>query len=682
MDSIKEPKLHLQFNELIEENGVMWAHDETTHRHHAIVHNEASIMPSDSFGSCLGFDGVNAYLELDNRLQYQPGTTIAFWADPADFVKEQCFLGKMDIQGRTQFWFGCVENQFQIRYGLEIKTLRQGTPDIEKWLHLAVVLEEQMEQFSVSVYLNGQHLETVLFDAILPLADGQAWQIGHLNSDEKDYFRGQIDDVLFYHSALEASALLQVMDLARTAQSKFSQINPISFELISDGVRNVLYITQKEEGTTQPLSLVVTNTGKSTITFPPFKRDRVQHQGHLELRFRPQTFDEMEAAPQETETGQKDVVVTAGMKIPGSEFIRAADLPDGWDAGKSTVNPDQTLSIPLYYTGEDEFALSPAESVSLELEYSSANGAGGGKSTQVILNYQSIMYQTSRAPVEGSKTRQVDITKLYLHYENIAGYWDGDFVLALEKTPIVHQSFDTEKCGSIGLKPDGQYRLAVGGNLKLEADHDYDTVVQITDKSGDQNYLNIDKSGKDDVGEALNVAGNISTTGKLQENGHDLLPSGAIIMWSGNVSSIPMGWVLCDGKDVRCRNGEDRSTPDLKGRFIVGIGNGYSAGETGGHKEVKLTESQMPGHSHSHNFSISSAGSHRHNKEFCVYGNDGGGRGNHNLTIKSKDHKSTHSTDYAGDHSHSLSGEIRSVGGGQPHENRPPYYALCFIMKT
>lgn len=26
--------------------------------------------------------------------------------------------------------------------------------------------------------------------------------------------------------------------------------------------------------------------------------------------------------------------------------------------------------------------------------------------------------------------------------------------------------------------------------------------------------------------------------------------------------------------------------------------------------------------------------------------------------------------------------EIQSQGENQPHENRPPYYALCFIMKS
>lgn len=38
-------------------------------------------------------------------------------------------------------------------------------------------------------------------------------------------------------------------------------------------------------------------------------------------------------------------------------------------------------------------------------------------------------------------------------------------------------------------------------------------------------------------------------------------PSGVIMMWSGSVASIPSGWVLCDGTN---------GTPDLRDRFIVG----------------------------------------------------------------------------------------------------------------
>jgi len=41
-------------------------------------------------------------------------------------------------------------------------------------------------------------------------------------------------------------------------------------------------------------------------------------------------------------------------------------------------------------------------------------------------------------------------------------------------------------------------------------------------------------------------------------------------------------------------------------------------------------------------------------------------------------------TDYAGDHTHtvSISGTTGNTGSGTAHENRPPYYALAYIFKT
>lgn len=52
-----------------------------------------------------------------------------------------------------------------------------------------------------------------------------------------------------------------------------------------------------------------------------------------------------------------------------------------------------------------------------------------------------------------------------------------------------------------------------------------------------------------------------------------VLPSGSIIMWSGAIGSIPAGYVLCDGTN---------GTPNLKDSFVVGAGNSYSVGSTGG----------------------------------------------------------------------------------------------------
>lgn len=51
------------------------------------------------------------------------------------------------------------------------------------------------------------------------------------------------------------------------------------------------------------------------------------------------------------------------------------------------------------------------------------------------------------------------------------------------------------------------------------------------------------------------------------------VPTGAIMMWSGASSAIPTGWVLCDGTN---------STPDLRNRFVIGAGDTYAVGATGG----------------------------------------------------------------------------------------------------
>ena len=160
------------------------------------------------------------------------------------------------------------------------------------------------------------------------------------------------------------------------------------------------------------------------------------------------------------------------------------------------------------------------------------------------------------------------------------------------------------------------------------------------------------------------------------------IPSGVIVMWSGVAAAIPSGWYLCDGQN---------GTPDLRNRFIVGAGSSYEAGNTGGSNSVTLTTEQMPSHSHGNTFEIdlsnlkcASAGKHTH----TVRASSGWENVARDSGVSLPDSTTTATTSEAGAHTHnitgsgSLSGSISNTGGGQSHENRPPYYALCFIMKA
>ena len=144
----------------------------------------------------------------------------------------------------------------------------------------------------------------------------------------------------------------------------------------------------------------------------------------------------------------------------------------------------------------------------------------------------------------------------------------------------------------------------------------------------------------------------------------DTLPVGSVVEWTG--TQTPQNWLLCDGREVsRTAYSElfaaigtvwgagDGSTsfniPDYRDKFVLGAGGDVDLAETGGEKEVALTVEQIPPHKHQAQVSSTNGSA------------EAISRGTSNAIWRSL---------------------ISSTGGGQAHNNMPPYVGTYYIIKA
>jgi microcystin-dependent protein len=193
-----------------------------------------------------------------------------------------------------------------------------------------------------------------------------------------------------------------------------------------------------------------------------------------------------------------------------------------------------------------------------------------------------------------------------------------------------------------------------------EGGFDVGATLSVADDAGFQGALQADgasvasltvTSGGGSLGSAT-VTGDVTVPPGKPNDAKGVIPVGGILLWTQ--SAVPDGWAVCDGSVT---NG--LQTPDLSGLFVMGADADHPAGSTGGAARVTLTETQMPRHDHKY---TGPSGKNQGTKGW-IHG-DGG-----DIWRKTGDHPDA-------------TVDTGTAGKNQAHENRPPFYALYYIMRV
>ena len=139
------------------------------------------------------------------------------------------------------------------------------------------------------------------------------------------------------------------------------------------------------------------------------------------------------------------------------------------------------------------------------------------------------------------------------------------------------------------------------------------------------------------------------------------IPSGCILLWSGSTGSIPSGFLLCDGTN---------GTPDLRNSFIVGAGNNYTVGQTGGSADAIVVS-----HTHTATSVVTDPG-HAHGYDRAGSALPQNGSSTYCLTNPAATHPNT-DTSTTGITVVTTNVAAGTSGTGA---NNPLYYALAYIM--
>jgi len=171
--------------------------------------------------------------------------------------------------------------------------------------------------------------------------------------------------------------------------------------------------------------------------------------------------------------------------------------------------------------------------------------------------------------------------------------------------------------------------------------------------------------------------------------GFNPFPVGLVLPFGG--TTAPLGYLLADGTSYLAADypelfavigytyggsGANFFVPDFRNNFVVGSGDTYAPNDKGGFNEITLTTAQLASHSHVADAPTVIDPSHSHVEGNAIPTVVTIGAG---APVAS-------AVPSIGNTAPSLTGisvlapNINNTGGDSPHENRPPYIAVPYII--
>lgn len=391
-----------------------------------------SLVPDDTFGACLQFNGTTSRMTVDPAMFVAIANTftLAGWVIPTAThrLATESTSGAAGTSGQRYMIYPpqgtATYGSGHACAGISVGTngisvyehagdymppLLVWQQDLSSlgWVHVAVVYSNQQ----LSLYVNGQR---VAAERTITSPQSYVHPSCDIGGGPWGYFQGKVANVRVYRRALAPTDIQKVMHADKLTLPAYRMGHPIDFSLLDEHQNYVLYISDDPKAS-HALNLELRNTATQSIQLQPGTGTQAAFDNyHFELVFRQGVLSTKTLTTlRDNRTSLLKDPTEWDIAVNQAQFAGAIQAQT--DASAASVNrAAQTLSLYLLYKGSDRI-FTPADPRVVALQNISAAASTGIRGTQVELRLKHLVYvddvnSATPSPITGTRVQQLQIT--------------------------------------------------------------------------------------------------------------------------------------------------------------------------------------------------------------------------------------------------------------------------------